>query len=199
MKDYTSLKDRIKPYLKIYSKDADKLTYLYFYLAEADYYLNNFPEAIDEYEKSILNSNDDKMQALSKLGMGWAYLKLKRYAEAQSVLSQIKVDKLEKKSQDVLWLARAILYFETNKFEEAKNIYNELLNKTSDPLILIQAYLGKADALYNTNLYKEAISVYKEALEKVAVEFIPQETIGKLHYGLAWAHLKEGEFKQAID
>ncbi|MCG2706748.1 MAG: tetratricopeptide repeat protein [Candidatus Omnitrophica bacterium] len=80
---------------------------------------------------------------------------------------------------------------------EAKNIYNELLNITSDPLALIQAYLGKADALYNIAEYKEAIKTYKEGLANSSAP-IPQEVVDKLHYGLAWAYLKEGEFKEAI-
>ena len=73
------------------------------------------------------------------------------------------------------------------------------MNTATDPLAILQAYLGKADALYNLSEYKEAIEVYKEALNKEGFEPIAQEIIDKLHYGLAWAHLKEGAFKEAID
>ena len=198
LKDYKSLKDKLKFYLKIYSKDTARLAYLYFYLAEADYYLNNLPEAIDGYSKVIINTSDDKIQALSKLGIGWSYLKLKQYPQAQNTFLEVKADGLEKRSLDALLLGQAILSFETNKFTEAKNIYSELLNTTLDPVVLIQAYLGEADALDNLAEYKEAKSVYQEALEKVS-ESIPQEIIDKLHYGLAWVFLKEGEFKEAID
>ena len=37
LKDYARLKNEIKPYLKMYSRDPGRLPYLYFYLAEADY------------------------------------------------------------------------------------------------------------------------------------------------------------------
>jgi TolA-binding protein len=212
LKDYTGLKERLKTYLKVYSKDAARLSYLYFYLAEADYYLNNFSEAIDEYSLVLKNSHDDKIQALSKLGQAWSYLKLKRYEDAQNAFFQIKLDDLEKRSLDVLLLGKAILMAETNRVNEAKNIYVELLNKTLDPLVLVQAYLGQADALYNLTEYEEAIKVYKEALDKFKPEsalaqrtesitnesVIPQEIIDKLHYGLSWAFLKQGEFKEAI-
>jgi TolA-binding protein len=198
LKDYQKLKDRLKSYLKVYSKDTERVPYLYFYLAEADYYLNNFQEAIDGYSKVIINTGDDKIRVLSRLGKGFSYLKLKQYQQAQDTFLEIKPDTLEKRSLDVLLLGKAILCFETNKFTEAKNIYNELLSTTLDPVILIQAYLGKADALYNLAEYKESISVYKEALGKIP-QALPQEIIDKLHYGLAWCFLKEGEFKLAID
>ncbi len=213
LKDYSGLKDSLKSYLKLYSnptgvglptpykegpKDTAHTPYLYFYMAEADYYLANFEEAIGEYSKVIVSTNDEKIQGLSKLGIGWAYLKLKRYKESGDTFLEIKTDSLDKKNRDILLLAKATLSLEKKSFTEAKNLYSELTNATSDPVILIQAYLGKADAYYNTAEYKEAINVYEEALQKTP-ESASQENIDKLHYGLAWAFLKEGEFKKAID
>ncbi|MCX5703926.1 MAG: tetratricopeptide repeat protein [Candidatus Omnitrophica bacterium] len=103
---------------------------------------------------------------------------------------------------------------ETNRVNEAKATYDELLKTTTDPLILAQGYLGKADALYNLTEYGQAVKAYKEALDKIKPEAtppqgvdsaisetqtnIPQEIIDKLHYGLSWAFLKQGEFKEAI-
>jgi len=206
LKDYNGLKNRIKSYLKLYPKDSTRISYLYFYTAEADYYLNNFPEAIDEYSKVLLNSSDNTTQALSKLGISWSYLKLKKYKQAQDMFGEVRTDSLDKRSRDILLLGEAILYSETQRFAEGKDIYDELLKTTSDPIILIQAYLGEADALYNIAEYKEAIDAYKGALEKVSLSMataaepsIPQEMIDKLHYGMAWTFLKEGEFKEAID
>ena len=197
LKDYNGLKDKLKAHLKIYAKDAEKLAYLYFYFAEADYYLNNFQEAIEEYAYVLANAKDDIIKSLSKLGTGWSYLKLKRYPEAQGAFLEIKDGTLENKYLDILLLGKAVLFFETNKYAQAKDIYSELLNATKDPVVSIQAYLGKADALYNLAEYKEAINVYKAALNN-PLESIPQEIIDKLYYGLAWAQLKEGEFKEAI-
>ena len=198
LKDYSGLKDSLKSYLKLYSKDTAHAPYLYFYIAEADYYLTNFEEAIDEYSKVLAMTNDEKIQGLSKIGIGWAYLKLKRYKEAGDTFLEIKTDNLDKKNRDTLLLAKATLSLETKSFTEARKLYDELANTTSDPVILIQAYLGKADAYYNIAEYKEAISVYEEALKKTS-ESVSQENIDKLHYGLAWAFLKDGEFKEAID
>ena len=170
LKDYSGIKEKVKTYLKIYSREPTRLSYLYFYMAEADYYLNNFNEAIDEYSRVLKNNPDDKVQALSRLGQAWSYLKLKQYKDGEAAFSEIKTDSLEKRSLDVLLLGKAILMAETNRVNEAQRIYGELLNTTSDPLVLIQAYLGKGDCLYNLADYAEAINVYKEALGKAGAE-----------------------------
>lgn len=198
LKDYQGLKDRLKSYIKLFSKDASKLPYLYFYMAEADYYLNDFESALEGYTKAISSTSDDKLIALSKLGTGWSYLKLKQYERAQDSFAQIGGEKLEKASKDILLLGEAILMSETKKFNDAEGLYSELISSSPDSLILIQAYLGKAEVLYNMAQYQKAINTYKEALVKPA-ESTQQEIVDKLHYGLAWSYLKEGEFKSAID
>jgi len=198
LRNYKEIKERTNSYLKIYAKDKNKTAYLYFYLAEADYYLNNFNQAIEEYNKSISLEPEEKIRILSYVGKVWAHLKLKQYPQAESIFSEIKIENLEKSSKEVLLLAKAILMAETKRFTEAKQIYQELIELSSDPLVLVQAHIGKADAFYNLSEYKEAIKEYRVAHQNLSGT-IPQEIIDKLHYGLAWALLKEGEFKEAID
>ncbi len=198
LKDYAGLKEKVKNYLKVYSNESVSFSYLYFYWAEADFYSNNFKEALDKYSKAIANTRDDKMIGLARLGLGWCHLKLKQYKEAEGMFSGIKVDSLEKRSHDALLLGKAILLVETNKTDDAIKAYDDLLNKTQDPLVLAQAFLGKADALYSQAKYPETIKVYKEGLAETGSENIPAEMIDKIHYGLAWAYLKQGEFKDAI-
>lgn len=199
LKDYLGLKERFGSGAKLYSKNAELSPYFNFYLAEADYYLNNFKEAIEEYSSVLKNSSDPKLRALSKMGLAWSYLKLKQAKEAETAFSDVKEEFLDKRSQDVLRLGQAILMVETNRVNQAKGIYEELLSRSEDPLVLIQAYLGKADALYNLAEYQEAINVYKEALSEFKSGTVPQEMMDKIHYSLSWAYLKQGEFKEAIE
>ncbi|HTY44962.1 MAG TPA: tetratricopeptide repeat protein [Patescibacteria group bacterium] len=198
LKEYAALKESAVAYLKTYVKDTAKVSYLYFYLAEADYYMNNFNESIDEYAKAILSTKDERMHSLSQLGKGWAYLKLKRYQESETEFAGVVPDSLEKASREVLLLGKAILAVETKQLEAAKSLYEELITATSDPVVLSQAYLGKADVLYNAGNYKEAVDIYTLALEKTPGT-VPREIVDKMHYGLAWVFLKEGEFKKAIE
>jgi TolA-binding protein len=198
LKDYKGLKDKAKSYLKVYAKDSDKSSVITFYLAEADYYLDNFADAIEGFSKVIKNSADERIQALASMEMGWAYLKLKQYNQALQIFTQIKENALEKKSRDVLLLGRAILAFESGNYLEARDVYGQLIQSASETMVAVQAYLGKADAVYNLGEYKTSIGLYKEGLSKAASDASPGEIVDKLHYGLAWAFLKDGEFKEAI-
>lgn len=196
-KDYARLKEKAKSYLRTYQQENPRLSYLYFYQAEADYYLNNYADALGEYAKALA-STDVKLKALCQLGTGWSLLKLKRYDEALASFSGVKYDDLEKRSQDILLLGKASLFLETNKINEARDTYDKLLGQTSDPSTLFEAYFGKASALYNLASYDEAIKTYKDALSKQWPENISAELGDKLHYNLAWAYLKKGEFKDGI-
>jgi len=198
LKDYQKLKERLNSYLTIYSKDTAKLSYLYFYLAETEYYLNNFESAINNYTKVIAATSDEKIVSLSWLGVGWSHLKLKQYPEAESAFAQVSPENLETTSQEILLLGRAVLLSETKRLTEATSLYDELIGMSADSLASFQAYLGKAEVLYNLGEYQKALAVYKEAAARLTPS-TPQEIIDKLYYGLAWAYLKEGEFKSAID
>ncbi|MFH0827295.1 MAG: tetratricopeptide repeat protein [Candidatus Omnitrophota bacterium] len=199
LKDYLRLKDRLGSGAKLSSWNAEVFPYFNFYQAEADYYLNNFKEALAEYSAVLKNSSDPKLRALSNMGLAWSYLKLKQYKEAESAFLDVKEESLDKRAQEVLRLGQAILMVETNRVNQAKGIYEELIGRTDDPLVLVQAYLGKADALYNLAEYQEAIRIYKEALSQFKPGAVPQEMMDKVHYNLSWAYLKQGEFKEAID
>jgi TolA-binding protein len=198
LKDYAALKERTKLYLKKYPKESRRLAYFSFYRAEADYYLDNFQEAIDAYAEAVKGSEDAKFRSLSQLGIGWCYLKLKKYKEAEDAFLGLNSADLDKRSQDVMLTGKAILMAETNRVNEAKDLYGQVLKISSDAPILGSAYLGKADALYNLAEYQEAVSVYKEGLSRFAAGAVAQDIVDKMHYGLSWAYLKQGEFKEAI-
>ncbi len=196
LKDYAGLKEKALAYLKQWAQDPDKAAYLNFYIAESEYYLDNFKAAIDGYSKVLSGSRDPKIGALSKLGTGWSYLKLKDYTLAQQAFDQVSAESLEKKSRDILYLGRAVVFFQTGRFSQARNVYDELIKSTADPVTIAQAQIGKADSLYNLAEYKSSIESYIKAAE--SAEAAPPELVDKLHYGLAWAYLKDGEFKDAI-
>ncbi len=199
LKDYARLKERVDKYIKSFAKDTSRLAYFYFYKAEASYYTNDYEEAARYYEKTVATSTDVKMQALSKLGIGWSYLKLKKYKEAQDTLSVIKEADLEQSGKDILALGVSLILAQTQQSREAQQSYDNLIASSSDISVILQAYLGKADMEYTAGRYQEAISLYKKALEKVKDRsMVSGELLDNGHYGLAWAYLKTGEFKNAI-
>ncbi len=198
LKDYASLTEKARSYLKLFPQDAPRLAYTYFYIAEAEYYLNNFNQSLEFYLKVLKDSRDDKLQVLSRLGSGWSYLKLKEYKETEEEFSSIKEASLDKKGLEALLLGKAVLMMETNRVNEADKFYGQLLDTATDPVFLGLAYLGKAEALYNLAEYQRASALYQGAIKKIAAMNIPLEITDKLHYGLSLVLLKQGEFKDAI-
>lgn len=196
LKEYSELKNKVNPIFKLYANDTLRLPYLFFYLAESEYYLNNFNEAARNYLKSAQTFGDQKVQALARLGLGWSYLKLAKYKEAEDIFSDIKQNLLDKKSLDIFILGQATLNSATNRIYEAKKLYDQLIATSGDPLILIQAYLGRADAFYNLAEYAQASASYEEALEKInnsVKSGIPEELIDKLQYNLGLSYIKQGK------
>jgi TolA-binding protein len=200
LKEYSELKNKINPILRLYTNDEVRLPYLYFYLAESEYYLNNLDEAVKDYLKAVQDFKDQKVQALAKLGLGWAYLKLSKYKDAENVFSDIKQNLLDKKTSDILVLGQALLMASTNRIYEAKNLYGQLISTASDPLIRSQAYLGKADAFYNLAEYSQAADICNEALNIASVQSaIPEELIEKLRYTLALSYIKQGMIDSGVE
>ncbi len=199
LKDYPGLREKAMTHLKTYSRDGQRLEYVNFYLAEAEYYLNNVNEAVNLYSKAIASTKDVKLKALCGLGMGWSYIKLKRYDDAQRSLEEIKAAQLDDRSRYILMLAKATLLTDTGRSSEARELYDKILDAgLGDQPILLEAYSGKANALYNLSSYEEAVNTYKEALKKEWGPGIATDLVDKLHYGLAWAYLKQGEFREGI-
>ena len=198
LKDYAVLRDKGLSYLKFFPGDPVRTFYLYFYLAEAEYYSGNFSQALEYYAKVLKGSDDDKIQALSRLGAGWSYLKLKRYKEAESEFSALKEEGLDKKGVETFLLGRAVLLSETERINEADKIYSRLIVTASDPSIIFLAYQGKADALYNLAKYRESALFYEEALKRTGPLNTPAEIIDKLRYNLGLAFLKQSRPKDAV-
>jgi len=198
LKDYTQLKGYLASYQKSYPNDKQRLSLVFFYLAEANYYLADYQSAIEQYRKVLDYAPDNKIQALSKLGLVWSYLKLDKYKEAEELISNIPKEYLEQKNLEAMILAKGVLYNQTERFSQALSAYQELIDSRPQHTTLVQAFIGKAEALYSLSRFSEAIDSYGQAFDKIGQEEISDDLIDKLHYGCGWAYLKEGEFKKAI-
>ena len=197
LKDYEKLRKEIRAYKMRYPEDTTYLSHIHFLLAESSYYLDDYNEAIKQYQTAINKSSDGKITALSQLGLAWCRLRMKNYEEAQKLLDSVNRHDLTEDGLEGLLLAKANLFSEIQNFQSALEAWTELQEISTEPKTKAQAYLGKADALYNLGQYPEAIAVYQEA-QNISSN-LPAQLLDKLHYGLAWAYLKDGEFRQAID
>ncbi len=202
LKEYSELKKKIQSVLKLYADDLLRLPYLYFYLAESEYYLDEFEEAAKNYYKAAQSFKDEKARVLANLGLGWSYLKIKKFGEAEEVFAGIKQETLDKKSLDIFLLGQAVLMSQSNMVYEAKKFYRQILDTSSEPLIRLQAYIGEADAFYNLAEYAQAARVSEEGLNKasgLSVQYQGAcELIDKLRYSLGLAYIKKGDRAKGI-
>lgn len=197
LKDYPALKQQVNPYLKVYSSEPLRLAYLYFYLAESDYYQGDFEAASQNYAKAYSVTTEDKVKASARLGLGWSYLKLKKYNKAEDAFSDINNINLDKKSIGILLLGKALLMFQSNRLQEAKKIYAQIIASDNDPSIRIQAYLGMGDACYNLAEYSQAVKAYQQGLA-VSDAGVANEMISNLRYNLSLAYLKMGQSTEGL-
>ena len=197
LKNYAGLKKEAASYIKRYPRDKAKLAYLYFYSAEADYYLGDFEKSISGYSKVITANPDEKIRELAKIGMGWAFIKTKQYQKAKESFSGIKTNEIEKRSIDSLLLGEALLYYYTGQLNQAKTAYKQLITATPENPVIFQAYLGLADTLFAMADYKEAENTYRQAFKRIPRP-ATESTINNLHYAIASCLLKEGKLQKAI-
>jgi len=196
LRNYGALKKGILSFKKKYPKDTHYTSSIHFLLAECNFHLNNFQDAIQQYQITLNSSPDQKLTVFSHLGLARCYLKLKDYVSAQELLDSINPNGLTDKEKEALFLAKADLFTETQNFSAARSAWSKLQKIATQPETKMQAYLGEGKALYNLGQYSEAISVYQEA--KGITAELPSQLLDELYYELAWAYLKDGRFKEAI-
>ena len=197
LNEFEKLKEEILRFKKRYSKSSKYTGLIDFLSAECYFYLTDYEKAIQDYQLALKNSSDQDIIVASKLGTVWSYIKLKNYTQAEAILKGINSDDLVPKQKELLLLAEATLFTEIQNFQDADKVWSELRKIATNPETKMQAYLGEAEALYNLQQYLESINIYQEAKE--IAEEVPSQLVDKLYYGLAWAFLKNGQFKEAID
>ncbi|HOW36239.1 MAG TPA: tetratricopeptide repeat protein [Candidatus Omnitrophota bacterium] len=171
----------------------------YFYMAESNYYLDNLPGAIEYYAKTGDISHDDKITLMSKLGLGWSYLKSKDYTKSQQAFDAAQKISQEKNiPSDDIYLGQANLSYEAGDYTKALEAYSQLLQSFPGSPRIAEAYLGKANALYLLKNYDEAIKVFKVIIETFSADPNAKEIIEKAYLGLGWAHLKSEKVDLAI-
>ncbi len=197
MRDYEKLKKELKDFIAEYPHAA-LLGRAYFYLGEANFYLEQYDDAIIGYRDAQNASTDAEMNNQAQIGIGWSYLKIKRYDEAKAIFS-----KFDEENQPLgITLGRAVLDAGLGAYDESLGLFENVIAADKEESYAPLAYFGKAEALYNLSKFDEAIIAYKISLDKLKTlkggYAEGRELRDKIHYGLAWAYLKVGDFPSAV-
>lgn len=171
----------------------------YFYIAEAYYYLEDYLTSITYYAKTAEIAYDNKLILLSKVSLGWSYLKLERLKMAQQYFDEAYRFALEKGIlSDDVFLGQATFYAETGEHEKAIEAYKQLIGKFPHSERITEGYLGLANAYYQIKNYQQAIKTYQIIILQSSEDLKHSEILEKTYFGLAWAYLKSGDIDSAV-
>lgn len=200
MRDYAQLKKEIENFISEYPH-SKLLGRVYLYLGEANFYLKQYPQAVSAYAQADENSTDTEQSILAQVGLGWSFLKLKKYDDAERIFSKIP----EEDQPLGVMLGRAVLKDGLGEYEQSLALFEKVLSNDKNGEYAPLAYFGKAEALYNLERFDEAIVAYRISLDKIReisrfwFYTESKELRDKIHYGLAWSYLKIGDFRSAQD
>ncbi len=172
----------------------------YFYIAESYYYLENYITAVTYYAKAEDIAYDNQLILMSRVSLGWGYLKLSKFSLAQQYFDSALSFSNEKniRSDDV-YLGQAHLFNEIKQYQKSLKSYNKLITNFPKSQRITEAYLGKANVLYTLGNYSKAIETYQKLIQIfLHPNLIPPDIIEKTYFGLAWSYLKNGNIDDSI-
>ena len=188
--DFTNLLEYSEKYLKNLPKGEIEKK-VYYYLGEVYYSQGNIDKAIDNYKIALKENEDVYFCDLIYKGLGFCYLEKKDLDTAKSYIYKIKTPELRV-------FFEGMYYFKIKDYPKAIDTFNIFLENFKDSKFIPNAYLNRASSLYEVGRIKDSISDYLYILNKFnSTKY--QDLLDKAHYGLAWAYLKNGEYKKAIE
>ncbi len=160
-----------------------------------------------------LGFDNDAISAFMKISPASKY-----YVESQNLLSKIflntrdfdkaleilrnlkdKTPALNITYQKVCYF-RAVQYFNEGNHVKAIQHFNEALNNAVHPETTALCYYWKAESLYQTDKIDDCIKEYEKFM--LAQNQVPQlpanSSKGTAFYGLGYAHLKKGDYNNAV-
>lgn len=198
LKNYESAIRHFEDYISLYP-NSTRQAEVYFYAGESYYYLDDFLTAVGYYAQSAKLAYDSKLILMSKVSLGWSYIKLGKLKLAQQYLDEAYQLAQQKNilSDDVL-LGQASLYSEMKEHTRALAAYTELIKIFPDSRRIAEAYLGKGNICYLTGDYAGAADAYQKIVDVFLNAPQRADEVEKAYFGLAWAYLKMGDIDASI-
>ncbi|MCC6758326.1 MAG: tetratricopeptide repeat protein, partial [Candidatus Omnitrophica bacterium] len=187
-----------KDFLNVYPKSS-RLAETNFFIAESYYGKEDYLSALTFYAQSAEKAFDPKITILSKLGMGWSYLKLQKFDLSYKNFSEAEKTAEEKNipTEDII-IGLATLFAEAGDHPKAMETYQKLITQFPQSARIAESYLGLANSAYALGQYDDAVVNYQKLIENFSKSPAYAEITEKGYYGLAWTYLKSGKTDQAI-
>jgi len=172
----------------------------YFYIGESYYYLNHYLNAVTYYAKAAEIAYDNKLILMSKVSLGWSYLKLERFKLSQQYFDEAyQFAETKNLLSDDIFLGQATLHAEIGNHSQAIKAYRSLIAQFPKSERILDAYLGLANTYYQTKQYTQAINAYTFIIQRSEEKPLNKDLLEKTYFGLAWAYLKNGNIDSAVD
>lgn len=194
-KEYEKLNARAQKYLAAQGNDS-AAAYFHFYMAEAQYYTDNYAEAQRHYGTAIVLSKDAGLISLSKLGAGWSYLKLRKLTEARESFMSFKADYPDSKLLDEAVYALALSYFELPDYNASREIIETFDAQFGGSPLKPEALYLLAGSLYNLGEFARAADVFKRVV--MACGDKERDLAQNAEYEIAHCYDRMGDEQEAL-
>ena len=158
----------------------------YYHMGENQMALRRFQEMLDRFPESELRFD-------AELGIAKAYVAMKQFDDAESILSGVVSQKITEKQKAEAYFYRG-KFFETKKeFQKAVESFEEVL-KTGDKTLRVDAQYAVGDNCDSLRAYDRSVKAFRQV-----IKMDPQpEMRFNVEFRLAVALKKNGEFDESI-
>ncbi len=191
--------DLLETYLQKFPNSQNSVKAM-FYLAENLYYIGDALKAVPYYAKVAESNASANTRFMSRIGMGWCYIKLKKYDLAEEYFQQAEdISKREKlNSLDEVYFGRATILTNTQNYPQALALYDQLLTEFPKSPRILESQLNRANVYFELNDYAKAIGQFQDLINKFSALGGQDQLLERAYYGLAWTHLKMGDITKAV-
>jgi TolA-binding protein len=171
------------------SFESDKLN---FYLAETDFALGKFQEALSRYQK--VDISNEEVGSFALYGRAYSYFSLRDYGNAALQFADF-IKKFPNDSKNIdARLRLADSYYGSRNFASASRVYKELFKVKSGGFDDPNAQYQYAQALYKAGSISDAIKEFRD----LQARFPNSEFADRSLYVVGWIYFQQGNFNEAI-
>ncbi len=195
--DFASAVKTFEAFAQSYPQSA-RLGQVRLNAADAYYYMEDYPRAMDYYEQAAKMLLQDPASChAANVGKIWSAIKRKMYDQAQKFSKEaLDMARSRNLSTENILLALGQMYFEKGDMDAAINAYNDLIKNFPGGSYKLEAYLGRGNALFESKKLNEA----KEDFQFI-IDHLPrnEESLGeKANFGLGWVLIKLGDVAAGV-
>jgi len=198
-KNYARALENYSAFIKSFPR-SERLARVYFYMAEASFYLEDLPAAAKDYSMALeFSKEDDSVKAVALQGLGWVYIKQNKLNEAEETFLKIAKPQDSDFNRANFLFGMATLYYQSARFDKSIAYFEEMVNKYPEDELFIQALFGKAQCLESLSRMEEAIDAYDRIIQiGLNTGRDTQNFAERSYYNLGHIYFVKGNMRQAL-